>query len=144
MKRVLPILLIIGVVAMGIVFRTDALSSLLKDESLPISSPSSFGVEYSSTNLGFMLEEISGSAINYKQNGEIVGECIFIHPDDLALACEKLGLVITNRYSVGDRDIIEGVSPVTKFSLPVRQANIQICKMADKVTIASPIIYGSY
>lgn len=142
MKRFLIMAFVLVLLSVGIFFGSGSLSSLLKEsegESLE-----NVSVKYANASLGFLEEEVDGKTLKYVSNGKVVGECIFTKKSYLSKLTEKLGLMITNKYVVGNCEIIEGVSPLSKFSISGRQANIQISIKEQDVIIASPIIYGSF
>ena len=101
---------------------------------------------YSTSNLGFVLEERRASNfINYVSNGTVVGECVFLDdPSMLSEVCDELGLLVLSSYTIGNKTLIEGVAPRLKYKLDGSQANVQICMTEDELIIGSPIIYGSY
>lgn len=142
MKRFLIMAFVLVLLSAGIFFGSGSLSSLLKEsegESLE-----NVSVKYANASLGFLEEEVDGKTLKFVSNGKVVGECIFTKKSYLSKLTEKLGLMITNKYVVGNCEIIEGVSPLSKFSISGRQANIQISIKEQEVIIASPIIYGSF
>ncbi|MBQ7467130.1 MAG: hypothetical protein IJS74_03565 [Clostridia bacterium] len=98
-------------------------------------------------DLGFIAEEYNGNIIKYNKNGVVVGECIKIKKNgavSLNKICDSIGLVINKRYQVGEIEMIEGSSACIKYRAKDQQNNIQIAIDKDLITIASPIIYGSY
>ena len=98
-------------------------------------------------DLGFIQEEyVTSNYLVYKDDGEIVGELVRlnINKQNLDSIINKLGLMIINRYSVDNLEIIEGFSAKVKYKLKNRQANIQMAIIGNEVVIGSPIIYGSY
>lgn len=101
-------------------------------------------VQYSGANLGFLCEKVAKKCIYYEENGEIVGECVFLNRSSLNEITSKMGLVVLKDYFVGSRRVIEGVSAMLKYSISGRQANVQICIDNENVQMASPIIYGSF
>lgn len=101
-------------------------------------------VQYSGANLGFLCENVAKKCIYYEENGEIVGECVFLNLSSLNEVASKMGLVVLRAYNVGTRRVIEGVSALIKYSISGRQANVQICIDDQNVQMASPIIYGSF
>lgn len=99
------------------------------------------------TDLGFLIEENKTINFkNYKKGSQIVGECVTIDASLLNLnqICERLGINITKKYELGDRLIIEGYSPLLNYYIEGRQENVQLCLNDEELTIATPIIYGSY
>ena len=98
-------------------------------------------------DLGFIKEEyVSSDYLVYKDNNSIVGEAVKlkINKRNIDSIINKLGLMITNRYSVENFDVIEGFSAKIKYRLSGRQANIQLAIKGNEVVIGTPIIYGSY
>jgi len=98
-------------------------------------------------NLGFIFEKYETN--NYKKymtGDKVVGECVEVDCKNVNInkIADKLGLMITNKYYVGEMVVIEGVSSKVNYALKNRRENIQIAIKGDKATIASPIIYGSY
>ena len=105
-------------------------------------------VVYAENNLGFVLEQkTKGNTVNYVKGKSIVGECVWIKggKDKLNYIGDRLGLFVLDKYYVGDSLIIEGVSSLLKYKIEERRANVQICvDSRGVITVASPIIYGSY
>ena len=103
---------------------------------------------YAESDLGYVLEEKNkGNSIKYISNGEVVGECVWLTGGEELLnkVSDRLGLLVTKKYYVDNNLIIEGVSSLLKYKLKNRQANIQISVDGNGIiTVASPIIYGSY
>ena len=98
-------------------------------------------------DFGFVGE--MGDSLEYKKyikNSNVVGECIELknQPTNLNRICEDLGLLIINKYNVGEINIIEGCSNLLPYRIKERQCNIQIAVSDEKIVIGSPIIYGSY
>ena len=127
--------------ALCVLLSRGGLNDLLKNHIKESSSVEKVAV---STNLGFVVEQSQGSQIKYVSGGKEVGECIEISKKDLQKVCEKLGLMITSRYWTSGREIIEGVSALTKYSIAGKAENIQICIDNEKVLVGTPIIYGSF
>ena len=105
-------------------------------------------IVYAETNLGFVLERENNisNSLKYLQNGQVIGECIWIvgKKNKLNKICEKLGMVITNTYCVGERQMLEGYSALLSYQLKGTNKNIQIAITDEKIVVGSPIIYGSY
>ena len=103
---------------------------------------------YAESDLGYVLEEKNkGNSIKYISNGEVVGECVWLTGGEELLnkVSDRLGLLVTKKYYVDNNLIIEGVSSLLKYKLKNRQSNIQISVDGNGIiTVASPIIYGSY
>ena len=103
--------------------------------------------EVRALNLGFVIEEyLTENYKVYKDNEKVVGECVTINGGQECLnkIASRLGFMLTNKYEIGESCVYEGVSPKLKYSINNKQANVQIAVLKEKITIASPIIYGSY
>lgn len=140
MKKIFAVLLIMFLFAFGLCFK-NSLFSFCEEEVISINSGS---VEYAGANLGFLCEKVSEDYVTYEQNGEVVGECVFVKKSALEKIASDIGLVVLEKYEVAGRTVVEGVSALLKFSIEGRQANVQICIDGEVAQIASPIIYGSF
>lgn len=140
MQKIFVVMLMVFLFAFGLCFKSS-LFSFCEGEEVAIGSET---VEYAGGNLGFLCENVFGDHVTYEQDGEVVGECVFIKKSALEKVASKIGLVVLKKYEVADRVVIEGMSPLLKFSIEGRQSNVQICIDGDIVQIASPIIYGSF
>ena len=102
-------------------------------------------VPIQTTNLGDVFEEKYDNQIVYKSNKEIIGECIiFKNRCDLNKICEKLGIVVDKKYNSANVRVIDGYSPLLKYSIKGYKNNVQIAISDGKIIIANPIIFGGY
>ncbi len=139
MKNFLLVLFLFISLAVLLLFSTGTLGSVL-------SAKQTLGESYFSTDLGFVLEEKDNESIKYKSGDEVVGECMMLlgGKERLNQIQNRLGLLITKKYFVDDKLIIEGVSNLLPYRLSGRQENIQISYSNGGIVVGSPIIYGSY
>ncbi len=138
MKRFLLVMLPVLAVAAVLVFAPGYLA-----EALDIKTENTGEC----LNLGFVCEMADSSSHKFYLVGdEMVGECVTLNLGlvDLDRVASKLGLTITKKYTVDDNYIIEGVSPRLNYHIDGRQANVMIAVSQRGMTVASPIIYGSY
>lgn len=141
MKKFVFVLLVLVLLGFCLLF-PKTLSFFCKNKAKEIGSNAN--VQYSGANLGFLCENVAKKCIYYEENGEIVGECVFLDLSSLNEIASKMGLVVLKEYFVGTRRVIEGVSSMVKYSISGRQSNVQICIDNQNVQMASPIIYGSF
>lgn len=141
MKKFCVFVFIVSILVFSLCFKQD-LFSFCKNDAKTIGKNEK--VQYSGASLGFLCENVAKNCIYYENDGEIVGECVFVAKKSLSKIASDMGLVVLKRYFVGQREIIEGVSSVLKYGISNQQANVQICIYLDMVQIASPIIYGSF
>lgn len=140
MKKFCFVLFLVLIVAFGICFKSS-LFSFCKDDFIETGSES---VSYAGANLGFICEKVSKEYVKYEKNGEVVGECVFVEKSAVEKIASEIGLVVLKKYKIGERVVVEGVSPVLKYYVSGRQANVQICINEEFAQIGSPIIYGSF
>ena len=102
-------------------------------------------VNNQSIDFGFLSQMYDGKVLTYSMDGKIVGQGIEISGiENLNKICDLIGLKVNQRYMVDNIEMIEGFSAVSPYTLPESNNNIQISISGDVVTVASPIIYGSY
>ena len=138
MRKILSVFVLLFLIAFICVCSQFSLKSLISKEDDGCAK---------SLSLGFIIEEsLSNNYKVYKNNGNVVGECVCLIGDERYLnkIASKLGFMLTNKYEVNGILVYEGVSPKVNYSLSGSQANVQIAVSNGEITIASPIIYGSY
>ncbi len=147
MKSFIKVFFFIVSFALALLLANGGLFSLLtKTDAINANFEISENMQ-STNNLGFLVEKgTAGKFVNYIRNGEVVGECVWLAQDLLNLnkLCEKLALTNLKKYYVGERYIIEGSSPLLKYSIDGKSANVQIACYNQTTVVGSPIIYGSY
>lgn len=141
MKKFIFAVFIILIVGFCLAFPKN-LCFFCKQESNEIGKTSN--VQYSGADLGFLSEKVAEKCIYYEEDGEIIGECVFLSLSSFREVANKIGLVVLKEYYVGSRKVIEGVSAMIKFAIAGRQSNVQVCIDGKNVQMASPIIYGSF
>jgi len=139
MKKMLLIFIPVSILIFGLVFSQGSLSNLFNLNSTASGK---------ALDLGFITQEFNtkGDVITYTNNGKVVGECVTLRvpKHKLNSICDKLGLIITDKYVVEDILIIEGSSARIKYAIEGRLANVQISAKENEIIIGTPIIYGSY
>ena len=147
MKRfILSFTLVMCLVA-GVILSNTSLFGLFKGYKEISQKGYTGDAVYAGGNLGFVLEvQNDSSSTKYMCNSVVIGECISLDGGKKRLneICDKLGVLVLDKYQVGDRYIIEGSSALLKYFIEGRQSNVQIAVEGDRITIGSPIIYGSY
>lgn len=141
MKRFFLFCFPVMLVVMGVSCCSINLKSLFNKEEL--STTSLCGL----VDLGFIEEKTQ--TLNYKEyikNNQVVGECVQLKANLNLLnkICDKIGLMITDKYCVGDIEVIEGVSNMLPYKTNANDFNVQIALNDETLIIGSPIIYGSY
>ena len=143
MKKFLFVIIPVFVLIVYLMTSNKNLINILGEKNIG----NSINIVYSSNDLGFVLEQDSKkNNISYLKNGKVVGECVFLvgGMDVVNFVSNKLGMMITKKYWVENKYIIEGVSSLVKYSLVDRRDNVQIAVCENQITVGSPIIYGSY
>lgn len=83
---------------------------------------------------------------SYSQDGEVLGE--FFETDlnnfDLNVFAKKFGLIIVKTSQVGQTHNIYASSAMLPYKLNNENFNVQIAITGKRVTVASPIIMGSF
>lgn len=140
MKRLLILFCFLIFIVFAFVFSNLTLKDVL---SINIVSCGSLKM----SELGFVCESYNTSNYkNYTNNGCVVGECasLSLNKNEINKLCDKLGLMITNKYNVDDKYIIEGYSSKIPYFINDKNFNVQISVTGENVVIGTPIIYGSY
>lgn len=140
MKKFCFVLFLILLVAFGVCFKSSLFSFCEKD----FIETDSKNISYAGANLGFLCEKVSKDYVKYEKDGEIVGECVFVEKSSVEKIANEIGLVVLKKYKIGEKIVVEGVSPILKYYISGRQANVQICINEEFAQIGSPIIYGSF
>ncbi len=149
MKNFLIITSLLGAFVLMILCSSTTLASLFENDYTKKTQMGEVGeAVYASGDLGFVLEEEGENVncISYKSGNVVIGECVWMNGGEswLNYVCDKLGLLITKKYTLGNKLMIEGVSAKLHYYISGRQENIQIVASNNVITIGSPIIYGSY
>lgn len=138
MRRFFLLLFIIVALSFALLFSQVSLFGLLGVRTDVVTTKAS------ETDLGFVIEEKCENSIRYFRGNDIVGECVEVNSLSLSDISRKLGLTVTNKYSSEGRTVIEGISSLCKFYVKGRKENVMIAITGDRITVASPIIYGSF
>ena len=149
MKRFCLVIFPIICLVLSLCLASGKLSEILKSEITgEIQCFETKEITYAESNLGFVVEQRQNikNALCYISGGEVVGECVFVNggKQKLNLLMERLGIVITNKYMVDNKHVVEGVSSLLGYKIDGRRANVQMVADGQKIIVGSPIIYGSY
>lgn len=141
MKRFLILSVMLGVIVCGFLVSPASLKDFY------FKTVGEKNTKLQTIDFGFIMEGCEQKDYKKYYDGNIlVGECVTLkaNKNDLNKLCDKIGLMITNKYHVENILILEGVSARIPYFIEGRQENIQLAVKENEITIASPIIYGSY